>query len=128
MGGFEARYANIPRRARLARNAVVAAASEWFAPPALHDIEFAVGEVLAHSALHGYRTGPIMNVWTTRCGNTFVVEVSDSVGVLAPHDLLSIEPEAAAAFGCSIRIVHECMDDVEYTDFGRCVRMTKQIP
>src|SRR5215469_9292545 len=113
MAGFEGNFANTPRRVIAARKRVVEAAGEWFAASQLLDIEVAVGEVLAGAALRGYRNGSLVNVWAERCGRMFVIEISDAVGVLMPRDLDAIETEDAAAFGCSVRLMHELMDDVE---------------
>jgi anti-sigma regulatory factor (Ser/Thr protein kinase) len=109
--------------ARQARSAITAFARGWLRGRDLTDFEGAVGEVLANAVEHG--GGPEITVRCYfDCGRV-VAEIEDhGAGFLPPQAIRA--PVGGAPRGYGLFIMHRLLDEVEYLDNGRKLRLVKR--
>lgn len=111
-----------------ARRAVVDFARQWFSGEELGDIEYAVGEALSNSAEHGHKTGTSIDVLCRCDGRTFVIEVKDSGAGFARWNASDyVRPMSHAARGYGTYIMRELMDEMEYSEHGTRLRLSKRV-
>jgi len=113
--------------ARIARRGIREHAARCrFEGAALDDIETAVGEALANAVEHGHHPEKGVTVKARELGNGIVIEIHDSgpgfEGDLRHRNRMLLTPR-----GYGIRLMTMLMDVVEFTDGGRCVRLTKYL-
>ncbi|HEX5274174.1 MAG TPA: ATP-binding protein [Candidatus Rubrimentiphilum sp.] len=111
-----------------ARRAVVDFARQWFSGEDLSDIEYAVGEALSNSAEHGHKTGTAIDVLCRCDGRDLIIEVKDS-GAGFPRWNASdyVRPMSHAARGYGTFIMRELMDEMEYSEQGTRLRLSKRV-
>lgn len=129
MTEYSAQYPNEHGMVRRARQAIVEFARTWFSGQGLADIEHAVGEALSNAAEHGHTPGSVVDV-RCRCeGERFTVEIDDGgKGFPRWNALDQVRPKSNAPRGYGIFIMKSLMDEVEYRDGGRRLRLMKRLP
>jgi len=129
MGEYRKKFPSAYENVSSARRAIVDFARQWFSPRDLDDIEYAVGEALSNSAEHGHKNGTSIEI-VCRCdGDTFTVEVKDSGGGFARWDATDyVRPMSSATRGYGTFIMRELMDEMEYSERGTRLRLTKRLP
>jgi anti-sigma regulatory factor (Ser/Thr protein kinase) len=128
-GDYRARFPNTRRAATQARRALVAHVARYgFAAQDLSDIETAVGEALANAAEHGHRSESAFDVRVYVERNLLIIEVQDDgTGFGAPEPDGRV-PAHDAPRGFGIYLMRHLMDEVNYTERGTCVRLSKRLP
>jgi len=116
-----------PGFARIARRGLREFAQRCgFGNRVLDDIESAAGEALANAVEHGHHPEKGVAVRARCLANGIAIEVHDS-GPGFPGDLRSRNKDTLTPRGYGIRLMTTLMDSVEFTDNGRCVRLTKYL-
>lgn len=92
---------------------------------ALDDIESAAGEALANAVVHGRNAEQGVTVKARLVGTSLTIEIHDS-GPGFAGDLRARNTRFTPR-GYGIRLMTTLMDQVEFTDNGRCVRLTKRL-
>jgi anti-sigma regulatory factor (Ser/Thr protein kinase) len=111
-----------------ARRAVVDFARPWFADEELGDIEYAVGEALSNSAEHGHKYGTSIEVHCRCDADELVIEVKDSGKGFARWNATDyVQPMSNAVRGYGTFIMRELMDEMEYSEQGTRLRLTKRL-
>lgn len=94
-----------------------------FSERELIGIESAAGEAINNAIEHGHHPEKGFRVSARRLATGFLIEIQDyGVGFKAKLREASRQPLAPRGYG--IRIMTGTMDVVEFSDAGRCVRMT----
>jgi anti-sigma regulatory factor (Ser/Thr protein kinase) len=121
---FPSAYESVGR----ARRAIIAFAGEWFAGDDLNDIESAAGEALANCAEHGHKNGTNIDV-VCRCdGNALSIEIKDAgQGFDRWNARDYVKPLSSAPRGYGTYIMRRLMDEIEYTDLGTRICLTKRL-
>jgi anti-sigma regulatory factor (Ser/Thr protein kinase) len=102
-------------------------ARRWFAGDDLCDIESAVGEALANCAEHGYVCGSHIDISCRYGAGELVIEIKDAGrGFDRWNSVDFSRPVATAARGYGKYIMRRLMDEIEYADGGRRVRLVKR--
>lgn len=110
-----------------------------FAEGALSDIEFAAGEAIANAVEHGHKAA---SAFTLRCkfvDDCLTIEIEDNGPGFATwkqsreraeqrHQELRNDGAPTPVRGFGTLLIYRLMDDVEYEDHGRRVRMRKRLP
>jgi anti-sigma regulatory factor (Ser/Thr protein kinase) len=86
-------------------------------------IESAAGEAINNAVEHGHHPEKGIRVRARRLANGLVVEIQD-YGVGFKAKLREASRQQLAPRGYGIRIMTGTMDVVEFSDAGRCVRLT----
>lgn len=106
---------------------MVAFARKWFRGAELCDIESAVGEALANCAEHGHVNGTLIDVRCRFAGGALTIEISDAgKGFDRWNATDFLKPLATASRGYGTYIMRRLMDEIEYSDRGRRVRLVKR--
>lgn len=109
--------------ARQARCAITAFARGWLRGRDLTDFEGAIGEVLANAVEHG--GGPEITVECYFDSGRVVAEIEDhGAGFLPPPAVHA--PVGGAPRGYGLFIMHRLLDEVEFLDSGRKLRLVKR--
>jgi anti-sigma regulatory factor (Ser/Thr protein kinase) len=119
---------SIPRRAAnvsVARRSIARFAQAWLGGRDLTDFECAVGEALANCVDHG--GGEQISVRCSCDGEWIVIEVGDSGGGFTPPKTVK-RPANGPLRGYGLFLMHQLVDRVEFTDEGRCVRLSRRLP
>jgi anti-sigma regulatory factor (Ser/Thr protein kinase) len=126
---YHARFPSAYESVGKARRAVIAFAREWFSGDDLSDIESAVGEALANCAEHGHVSGTHIDV-RCRCeAGELTIEISDGgKGFERWNACEFVKPVSSAPRGYGTFIMRRLMDEIEYTERGRRVRLLKRRP
>jgi len=112
-----------------ARRAVVDFARQWFSGEELGDIEYAVGEALSNSAEHGHTNGTSIDIICRCDGAELIVEVKDSGAGFARWNASDyVRPMSNSARGYGTFIMRELMDEMEYSERGTRLRLSKRLP
>ncbi len=95
----------------------------------LADIETAIGEALANAAEHGHRPGGAIDVALYVEGAQAVIEVRDQGGGFArsPNQVAE-QPRSDMPRGFGIFLMRALMDELEFGEHGRRVRLKKHLP
>ncbi len=111
------------------RGIVEFARSCGFTGQCLEDIELAVGEALANAVEHGYAERGSFEV-DVRCdAYVAIIEVVDSGrGFDHGNPVRQARPPGEASRGFGTFIMHELMDEVEYSQRGTRLRLVKHLP
>lgn len=96
-----------------------------FDSAALDDIESAAGEALANAVVHGRDAERGVTVKARLAGGGLTIEIHDSGPGFAGD--LRTRNSRFTPRGYGIRLMTTLMDQVEFTDNGRCVRLTKYL-
>jgi anti-sigma regulatory factor (Ser/Thr protein kinase) len=97
-----------------------------FERPALDDIESAAGEALANAVEHGHNAEKGIVVKARSIASGMLIEIHDN-GPGFTGDLRTRNGRRLMPRGYGIRLMTTLMDAVEFTDNGRCVRLTKYL-
>ncbi len=89
----------------------------------LIDIESAAGEAINNAIEHGHHPEKGIRVRARRLADGLLIEIQD-YGVGFRAKLREVNRQALAPRGYGIRIMTATMDVVEFSDAGRCVRLT----
>jgi len=118
-------FACSPHNAAEARRAVTRFASTWLAQTDLWDFELAMGEVLSNAVQHGRSYWIAVHCYLD--GDRIVTEVRDyGDGFALPQQF---EPPAQGALrGYGLFLMHALLDELEFLDSGRHVRLVKKLP
>jgi len=119
---YQATFPSSPIGARQARCAVTAFAKAWLRGRDLNDFEAAVGEVLANAVEHG--GGDRVSIECYFDSGKVVAEIRDSGGGFLPPPAIRV-PQGGAPRGYGLFIIHCLLDDVEFLDGGRMLRLVK---
>jgi serine/threonine-protein kinase RsbW len=127
---YRARFPNTRRAAALARRAIVDHVARYgYRKQDLSDIETAAGEALANAVEHGHRDESGFEVRIAIDATRIVIEVQDDgTGFHTPSGTGAKSPGHDAPRGFGIYLMHHLMDEVEFTERGTCVRLTKRLP
>jgi anti-sigma regulatory factor (Ser/Thr protein kinase) len=126
---YHARFPSAYESVGKARRAVIAFAREWFSGDELSDIESAVGEALANCAEHGHVSGTHIDVRARCDGRDLTVEIADAgKGFERWNACELVKPLSSAPRGYGTFIMRRLMDEIEYTERGRRVRLLKRRP
>jgi anti-sigma regulatory factor (Ser/Thr protein kinase) len=110
-----------------ARRSIVHFASQWFSGEDLSDIECAVGEALANSVEHS-GSGTWIDVVCAYNEGRFTIEVRDRGSGFASWKAMPHRPPPPTAMrGYGIFIMRALMDEIEYGDRGRRLRLMKKL-
>ncbi len=111
-----------PIGARRARCAVTTFAKAWLSGRDLNDFETAVGEVLANAVEHG--GGESVTVECYFESGKVVAEIRDRGGGFLPPAAFQA-PLGGAPRGYGLFIMHCLLDEVQFLDGGRTLRLVK---
>lgn len=129
MAEYHARFPSAYESVGQARRAVIGFAREWFSGDELSDIESAVGEALANCAEHGHVSGTHIDVRCRCDGRELTVEIADAgKGFERWNACEFVKPLSSAQRGYGTFIMRRLMDEIEYTERGRRVRLLKRRP
>lgn len=110
--------------ARCARKSLRNFAQEWLAGRDLADFETAVGEVLANAVEHSKSS--TLTVDCSWCAGKLVTEIQDDgLGFLPPSTVR--RPSGDALRGYGLFIMHQVLDELDFLDGGRRVRLVKNV-
>lgn len=119
---YQATFPASPMGARQARCAVTTFAKTWLRGRDLSDFEAAVGEVLANAVEHG--GGDHVSIECYFDSGKVVAEIRDSGGGFLPPPAIRM-PRDGAPRGYGLFIMHCLLDDVQFLDGGRMLRLLK---
>lgn len=129
MAEYHARFPSAYESVGRARRAVIVFAREWFSGDELSDIESAVGEALANCAEHGHVNGTHIDVRCRCDGRELTIEIADAgKGFERWNACEFLKPLSSAPRGYGTFIMRRLMDEIEYTERGRRVRLLKRRP
>jgi len=126
MPQIRVRFPHEASSARKARSAVVTFAATWFTGHHLDDIETAVGEAVANAVEHGHSDVGLILVDCTYRDDEITVDVDGGPGFADSARIAVKTPELAQIRGRGIWVMHKCMDNVEFSENGKHLRMTKR--
>jgi anti-sigma regulatory factor (Ser/Thr protein kinase) len=129
-GEYRERYPNTLASASQARRALIGfAKAHGFFGDQLTDLESAIGEALANAAEHGYRDGSGFEVHAYRDGDGLIFEIKDEgAGFPQWSDTAARKPQTGSPRGFGIFLMHNLMDEIEYSERGTRVRLKKRLP
>ncbi|MBV9718473.1 MAG: ATP-binding protein [Candidatus Eremiobacteraeota bacterium] len=110
--------------AREARREYVKFAAQRLSGRDLSDFETAIGEALANAVEHSHAS--TLTVTGFDDGERLVAEIRDDGRGFLPR--LDIEPVRGALRGYGLYIMHQLLDEVEFSDDGRSLRLVKRLP
>lgn len=127
---YRRRYAQTRQAVGEARRAIVAfAKSAAFAGQDLDDLEIAAGEALANAFEHGQGDVSGFEVSVVRDETSLTIVVQDGGRGFDPSlDGLHVCPSSDSLRGFGTFIMRELMDEVEYSERGTRLRLTKRLP
>lgn len=117
-------FACNPVEARRARKAIAAFARVWLKGIDAIDFESAAGEALANAINHGKCNR--LNVACHFSRQKVVAEIQQQEGVAFQPPASSTPPAAGAVGGYGIFIMRSVLDELEYREDGRRVRLVKR--
>ena len=127
MAEFCAEFPSAVESVGKARRAVIGFARQWFSGEDLTDIESAVGEALANSAEHGFSNGTCIAVICRYDDRALSIEIADAGSGFDRWDATDhVQPLSNAPRGYGMFIMVQLMDEVEYSDHGRRLRLVKR--
>ncbi len=92
----------------------------------MSDIESAVGEALANCAEHGAAHGTNIDVACRYEGRTLTIEIKDAGQGFERWNVRDyVKPLSTAPRGYGTYIMRRLMDEIEYSEHGTRVRLTK---
>ena len=95
---------------------------------ALNDFECAIGEALANAAEHGHREGANFTVTADVIDGMLVVDVKDNGSGFASWNATDYAPPPSTApRGFGIFIMRSLVDQVEYSERGSRIRLSKKL-
>jgi anti-sigma regulatory factor (Ser/Thr protein kinase) len=95
----------------------------------LDDIELAVGEALANAVEHGRQDeAGFIEVILRRDMHSLVIEIKDNGRGFDHGSSVHRRPSAGALRGFGTFIMREFMDEIEYSERGTRLRLTKRLP
>ena len=117
-------FACSPANAAGARKAVTQFASAWLAGSDLWDLELAVGEVLSNVVQHGRSLWVAVHCY--RDSDGLVTEVWNyGDGFALPQSFE--RPPQGALRGYGLYLLHTLLDELEFFDCGRHIRLVKKV-
>ncbi|HEY1867471.1 MAG TPA: ATP-binding protein [Candidatus Cybelea sp.] len=117
-------FACSPENAAKARRAVTRFASMWLARTDLWDFELAVGEVLSNVVQHGRTYWIAVHCYLD--DDRLVTEIQDyGEGFTLPQRFE--RPPQGALRGYGLFLMHTLLDELEFLDCGRHVRLVKKL-
>ena len=122
---FRGRFQCSADGARRARKLVVKFASAWLAGEELVSLELASGEALANCVEHG--GGPILVVDCWCVDEVLTVEIRHQGRGFEPPLAVHAPPRGALR-GYGLFIMHQVLDEVEFLEGGRGLRLVKRLP
>ena len=117
-------FACSPENAVKARRAVTRFAASSLRGIDLSDLELAVGEVLSNVVQHGGSYW--MAVHCYRSGDRLVTEIWNYGSGFAPPQSFD-PPPAGALRGYGLYLMHTLLDELEFSDSGRHIRLVKKL-
>ncbi len=127
MADFRAEFPSAVESVGKARRAITGFARQWFGGEELTDIESAVGEALANSAEHGFSNGTFIAVLCTYDECALSIEITDAGNGFDRWNATDhVQPLSNAPRGYGMYIMVQLMDEVEYSDHGRRLRLLKR--
>lgn len=117
-------FACSPENAVKARKAVTRYAASSLSGIDLSDLELAVGEVLSNVVQHGHSYW--MAVHCYRDGDRLVTEVWNYGAGFAPPTSFE-RPAEGALRGYGLFLMYTVLDELEFFDCGRHIRLVKKI-
>ena len=110
--------------ARRARALLKQFAQSVLTPRELQDFEAAMGEALANAVEHGQGSALSVSCWSEP-GAIVTEIVHDGRGFLPPSRVAL--PPGAAPRGYGLFIMHQLLDEIEFLDDGRRLRLVKRV-
>lgn len=117
-------FACNPTEARRARKAIAAFAQTWLNGTDAADFESAVGEALANVIDHGKCTR--LNVACQFSRHEVVADIQQQNGLGFEPPETIVPPAAGAPGGYGLFIMRSVLDELEYRENGRRVRLVKR--
>jgi anti-sigma regulatory factor (Ser/Thr protein kinase) len=129
-GEYRERFPNTLESASQARRKLIRyAKAHGFFGDQLTDLESAIGEALANAAEHGYRDGSGFDVRAYRDGDGLIFEIKDEgAGFAQWTETANRKPQSGSPRGFGIFLMHNLMDEIEYSEHGTRVRLKKRLP
>lgn len=122
---FQGRFQCSADGARRARKLVINFATTWLAGDELVGLELACGEALANCVEHG--GGPILAVDCWCADESLTVEIRHQGRGFEPPQAVQAPPRGALR-GYGLFIMHQVLDEVEFLEGGRGLRLRKNLP
>ena len=113
-----------PTEVRRARKAIAAFAQSWLVGTAASDFESAVGEALSNAINHGHCKR--VNVACRFVRQAVVAEIQQQNGAAFEPPANFEPPAVGAAGGYGLFIMRSVLDELEYHEHGRRVRLVKR--
>lgn len=113
-----------PTEARRARKAIAAFAQAWLKETDASDFESAVGEALANAVSHGHCKR--LNVACRFVRQAVVAEIEQQNGAAFEPPASFAPPAVGAPRGYGLFIMRSILDELEYRENGRRVRLVKR--